>query len=715
MNLKYIGITCCIGLLLVCAFIGVASAKTLYVCSVGCNFTNIEDAINNASAGDTIFVYNGTYFELILIGEYRDTTTIDGYLSGDVKSLEERNYTRDEVVSVGSNSFDMSWVTSTELRCFFDYGLSSSDLNNTLSAPDLSTKYHWVEIKGLNEETTYYYRINCSFNEINNFTTLPLEVGNYLFSFAVATDTHWSSSNSIGDVGHMYKYSDRLLADVVSAINAEDINFTILPGDLTDNGRSYEFDNVSERLNDLDKPFYPVIGNHDKFEGSWVTKWAELGQENTTYSFNFSGWHFIVLDSVNDTNPNQGILTKDIMEWLQDDLKAHKAMPTIICLHFLVNEVPELSELPTIPGWSPYIDNRKDFKDLLNNYPNVVAVLSGHGHFNSITYNNSVVFIETASMIQYPITYDIYHVYEYGFIKTQHKLYHDLNISELSRKTAVTYLNGIHPRLGDYYVSFIFGTLSDRSALAPSPEMDFEAINVSFAPKNPREREIVNVRLFINYTGPPGICLVPVDFTAYKNGNDTVIGRNYTTMIPGISKVSINWDTKGFEGNYTIEAMVDPSNDFSETNETNNVATGNITIQPSKVIFDTGPGTYPSIFGMHTGTITPNQPITVSKLYTYPCVGTGGHTEYAKICNDSWSIETLPWKGYKGDWHNLSFPESFKLYANVEYNYTIKAGSYPQIHHNTSLLTTNGWINCTEFVDANGKIYKDWIPAIKLE
>ena len=49
-----------------------------------------------------------------------------------------------------------------------------------------------------------------------------------------------------------------------------------------------------------------------------------------------------------------------------------------------------------------------------------------------------------------------------------------------------------------------------------------------------------------------------------------------------------------------------------------------------------------SISGTHNGTIKPNVIIKVSKLYTYPCSGTGGHTEYVKIYNDSWSIETLP-------------------------------------------------------------------------
>jgi len=301
-------------------------------------------------------------------------------------AIEEANYTRVEIVSVGSDSVDMSWVSSTESRCFFDYGLSPFVLNSTLPAPDLPTKYHWVAIKGLNEETAYHYRINSSSNGINNFSTFPLDAGNYLFSFAVTTDIHWSSSNSISDFGCMYKYTDRLLADVVSAINAERINFTILLGDLTNKGLAYEFDNVTKRLNTLDKPFYPVIGNHDKSEGAWVTEWARLGQENTTYSFNFAGWHFIVLDSVNDPNTEQGILTDDIMNWLQDDLKAHKTMPTIICLHFLVNDVPGLAELCAILGSNPYIENNKGFKVMLNNYTNVVAVLSGHGHLNSITY-----------------------------------------------------------------------------------------------------------------------------------------------------------------------------------------------------------------------------------------------------------------------------------------------------------------------------------------
>jgi parallel beta-helix repeat protein len=138
---------------------------------------------------------------------------------------------------------------------------------------------------------------------------------------------------------------------------------------------------------------------------------------------------------------------------------------------------------------------------------------------------------------------------------------------------------------------------------------------------------------------------------------------------------------------------------------------------PTENIFDTGQpqNPYPSIFGTHNGTIKPNQTITVSKLYTYPCVGTGGHTEYMKIYNSSdWNV-TAKWEGYSGDWYNISFDNYFTLEEGETYNYTIHTGSYPQIHHIDNLSTPAGFITCSEFRDANGKRYNDWIPAIRLE
>ena len=123
---------------------------------------------------------------------------------------------------------------------------------------------------------------------------------------------------------------------------------------------------------------------------------------------------------------------------------------------------------------------------------------------------------------------------------------------------------------------------------------------------------------------------------------------------------------------------------------------------------------YPSILGTHNGTIKLDNDVVVQRLYTYPCEGTGGHTEYVELYNTTFSISAT-WNGYQSDYHNITFPEPFILLANKSYNYTIITGSYPQIHHTSALLTTNGWINCTKFTDVNGKTYADWIPVIRLE
>jgi len=63
---------------------------------------------------------------------------------------------------------------------------------------------------------------------------------------------------------------------------------------------------------------------------------------------------------------------------------------------------------------------------------------------------------------------------------------------------------------------------------------------------------------------------------------------------------------------------------------------------------------------------------------------------------------------------NVSFDVPFVLKANFTYNYIIRTGSYPQIHHTDRLEIDNGVITCISFKDVNGKIHYDWIPAIKL-
>jgi parallel beta-helix repeat protein len=73
----------------------VEAPTTLYVGGAGPgNYSKIQWAIDNASVGDTVFVYNGTYYENIVInltinltGEHWDNTLIDGSGNGDVVTV----------------------------------------------------------------------------------------------------------------------------------------------------------------------------------------------------------------------------------------------------------------------------------------------------------------------------------------------------------------------------------------------------------------------------------------------------------------------------------------------------------------------------------------------------------------------------------------------------------------------------------------------------
>ena len=84
---------------------GNLSGKTLYVGGSGeGNYTKIQDAINDSSDGDTVFVYNGTYY----LGEGLI------YIN---KSIELRGESRDETI-ITSNNYSVLYINTNNVGIF---------------------------------------------------------------------------------------------------------------------------------------------------------------------------------------------------------------------------------------------------------------------------------------------------------------------------------------------------------------------------------------------------------------------------------------------------------------------------------------------------------------------------------------------------------------------------------------------------------------------
>jgi parallel beta-helix repeat protein len=156
------------------------------------NYTKIQDAIDDASDGDTVFVYNGTYVENLvvdksikLIGEDRDTTVIDGNNTGNVVNISVdgisiRNFTIQNGVS---NAYGDGLKIE---KCNNSKIIGNIITNNRINGISLFHSYNnifkdnYFELNyyGINSWSSNYTNIlNNYFSD--NYFSIQLAEGNY--------------------------------------------------------------------------------------------------------------------------------------------------------------------------------------------------------------------------------------------------------------------------------------------------------------------------------------------------------------------------------------------------------------------------------------------------------------------------------------------------------------------------------------------------------
>jgi 3',5'-cyclic AMP phosphodiesterase CpdA len=156
-----------------------------------------------------------------------------------------------------------------------------------------------------------------------------------------------------------------------------------------------QFRCLKEAMKPLEMPIHGVVGNHDVF--GWGTK--DIDRTDPEYgkkmledrflhsvayrSFDFNGWHFVLLDGV-QPEPKigwHGMLDQTQLDWLDRDLASAGTRPKIIISHFpAMTLFPQYTDGATSAATDTLVlSNGKDLQQLCFKH-GVKAVLQGHTH-----------------------------------------------------------------------------------------------------------------------------------------------------------------------------------------------------------------------------------------------------------------------------------------------------------------------------------------------
>ena len=245
-------------------------------------------------------------------------------------------------------------------------------------------------------------------------------VGSQSFRFAFLTDLHLLKD---GDLR-----SAQGIATCLGAVEklSPRPDFILVGGDLVDRARDLTIPEAERRLTMFQQiwrdhtslPAHWTFGNHDLVGtsnpsdspgdpryGKGLFK-ERFHLHQLFYSFDFKGWHFVVLDDISP-QPKQtyiGEFFADELGFLASDLEAHASMPTIICTHIPIVSNIALAYFASQPATSHPHGMRnlvcENGSAVTSNFPrhNVRAVLAGHLHYHEQIMRGGIPFVNSGAV-----------------------------------------------------------------------------------------------------------------------------------------------------------------------------------------------------------------------------------------------------------------------------------------------------------------------------
>lgn len=237
--------------------------------------------------------------------------------------------------------------------------------------------------------------------------------------FAQISDIHISV---LGDHHDMLSgRSAEFLAEIIADLNQiEDLDFVLFTGDIFDQADPTEFDQFRRIVGSLTKKYYVIPGNHDRrptdrregltrrefarqfnpqFQARPETPEAQVGYWSITIK---PGVQLIGLDSVIDEDWGGRIDSLQI-EWLQSELITHADKLILLAVH---HPFHRLSPIDDEPAWTNFVcDNGPEMLTLLDDYPQVKLVLTGHHHLTSADFLGRRLHLACPAISIYPCAY----------------------------------------------------------------------------------------------------------------------------------------------------------------------------------------------------------------------------------------------------------------------------------------------------------------------
>lgn len=222
--------------------------------------------------------------------------------------------------------------------------------------------------------------------------------------FGYGADLHYADTSTTNDA---FRQGDQRLMRAIDVWNEADVEFAMMAGDYVDGDHGAApqavFDDmavVEELFEQLDAERHYALGNHDLDVLTKAQFAAHTAMDETYYSFDAGGFHFVVVDP-NYTAFDDGAdyasgdfshldiwLNPTQLEWLADDLRS-TSLPTIVFTH---------QRLARQGG--DFAENAADVRRVFAEYGDVRAVFSSHAHENENTAVDGIHYFCMAAMVE---------------------------------------------------------------------------------------------------------------------------------------------------------------------------------------------------------------------------------------------------------------------------------------------------------------------------